>query len=128
MTTPKTLMRNCLLKYLQIGLKVSLPMLMEHELSGLGFVLCCDFLKELGYHDYCKPDGHMIEVFNKTGLCKDNAYDVFKCIVKAAREENMTPYKLDKIVWLICSGLYYKDNIITKSYKKELIEFLKNSF
>lgn len=107
--------------------KVSLPMLMEHELSGLGFALCCDFLKELGYYDYCKPDVHMIDVFSEIGLCKNNQYDVFKCIVKTAREENVTPYKLDKIIWLICSGRYYRDDITTKSYKKEFIDFLKEN-
>lgn len=105
--------------------KASLPMLMEHEIYGFGFALCCDFLKEIGYYDYCKPDIHLIDVFSETALCEKNQYDVFKFLIKTAREENYTPYKLDKIIWLICSGNYYKDDVTAESYKKEFIEFLK---
>jgi len=36
--------------------KEALPMLLAREIHGFGFALACDFLKELGYRNYPKPD------------------------------------------------------------------------
>lgn len=41
----------------------ALPMLLEKEIFGFGFPLACDFLKELGYVQYGKPDTHLKEIF-----------------------------------------------------------------
>ena len=39
-----------------------------------------------------------------------------------------TPYRVDKVFWLICSGNYYNENppIRIKGQKKELIDYLIN--
>jgi len=105
--------------------RAALPMLISHEISWYGFALACDFLKELWYTEYCKPDIHMIDVFNWLWLCEKNDYDTFKCIVKTAKEWWITPYELDKIVWLICSGRFYLDGIEEKGHKKEFIEYMR---
>jgi len=105
--------------------RAALPMLISHEISWYGFALSCDFIKELWYTEYCKPDIHMIDVFNGLWLCEKDDYDTFKYIVKIAKEWWITPYKLDKIIWLICSGRFYLDNVEEKSHKKEFIEYMR---
>ena len=100
-------------------------MLISHEISWYGFALSCDFIKELWYTEYCKPDIHMIDVFNGLWLCEKNDYDTFKCIVKIAKEWWITPYILDKIIRLICSGRFYLDGIEEKGHKKEFIEYMR---
>jgi hypothetical protein len=47
--------------------KAALPMLLEAEIDGFGFALACDFLKELGYTDYAKPDVHLKKIFSEKG-------------------------------------------------------------
>lgn len=46
-----------------------------------------------------------------------------------AVDATVTPYKVDKVFWLICSGYYYKEKpgVRIKGQKKELIDFLKSS-
>lgn len=107
--------------------RVALPMIISNEISWFGFALACDFIKELWYTEYCKPDVHLKDVFEWLGLCERNDYSTFKCIVKIAKEWWITPYKLDKIIWLICSGFFYFENIKIWSHKKEFIEYMKNN-
>ncbi len=38
-------------------------MLLGREINGFGFALSCDFLKELGYEDFPKPDVHLRDIF-----------------------------------------------------------------
>lgn len=104
--------------------RASLPMLIEKEIKGIGFALACDFLKELGYTEYCKPDVHIIDVLNAVDNTNYNPYQAFKRLVQIAIESDVTPYKLDKIIWLICSGRYYLDDIKIDSYKTDLINEL----
>jgi len=102
--------------------RAALPMLLEKEIGGMGFALACDFLKELGYPDYPKPDVHLMDIFCGLGICKPNQYDVFKAIVSMARASERTAYYVDKTLWLICSGFFYKDNIRIPGRKAEFIE------
>jgi hypothetical protein len=36
----------------------------------------------------------------------------------------VTPYKIDKIIWLICSGRFYLDDINIGRHKEELISLI----
>ncbi len=99
----------------------ALPMLLDKEISGFGFALACDFLKEVGYDGYPKPDVHLMDVFQKSGLCKRNDYDVFKTIIEVAGTVGKTPYEVDKRIWLVCSGNFYYDKKVTGK-KNELVE------
>ena len=87
----------------------SLPMAISMEVSGIGFPLACDFLKELGYEDFAKPDVHLKFIFKNLHLCPQNAgdYQVFKAIVRVAEHAKVTPYAADKLFWLIGSGKFY---------------------
>ena len=42
------------------------------KVSGFGFPLAYDFLKELGYTEYKKPDVHLIDIFKGLGLIDRN--------------------------------------------------------
>lgn len=88
--------------------KAALPAFLAREIEGFGFALSCDFLKEIGY-DYPKPDIHLNDIFVELTGCERKDYIVYKEILKAARQLKISAYKLDKILWLICSGKFYLD-------------------
>lgn len=87
----------------------ALPMILEAEIYGIGFPLACDFLKELGYINYGKPDVHIIEIFEATGLIEKGAsdYRVLKAIARIADSLDVSTYHVDKLFWLIGSGFFY---------------------
>ena len=106
----------------------ALPMLLGCEIDGLGFALACNLLKELGYVDFAKPDVHVKDIFEGLDLCSPKAKDfqVFKAVVRVAKNVCVTPYNVDKLFWLIGSGYFYDDEQIGKrgrigSRKKEFI-------
>lgn len=105
----------------------SLPMLLEREIFGFGFPLACDFLKELGYGQYGKPDVHLKEIFLALDLIEsDNDYEVFKIIVKMGLLVKESPVKVDKIFWLIGAGKFNENNIKIGRQKEEFIAYIKN--
>ena len=88
----------------------ALPLLLKQEIKGFGLALSCDFLKESGFHWYAKPDVHLIEIFSRLGLSESKKdYDVLNAVIRLAKNNNETPYTVDKIFWLIGSGKLYKD-------------------
>lgn len=89
---------------------VALPLLLEKEIYGLGFALGCDFLKEIGYSQYPKPDVHLIGIFHALGLCEKNQLSCYKAIIRMARAVNKTPFRVDKVFWLIGSGNFNSDS------------------
>ena len=110
--------------------RASLPMLMDHEIDGFGFALSCDFLKELGYVNFPKPDVHLRDIFTSLELCParvDN-YNLFKAIIRLAGNAEVTPYAADKVFWLIGSGDFYADPEIGSfgSHKQEFIKFARS--
>lgn len=89
----------------------------------------CDFLKELEYTNFPKPDVHLREIFTALKLCHDQAndYQLFVAIIRMANNANATPYAVDKVFWLIGSGFFYTDTTIGSnghidSLRKEFIE------
>lgn len=104
----------------------ALPMLLEGEIVGLGFPLACDFLKELGYDKYPKPDVHIKDIFAFFNLCENNDYSAYKAVIEMANIVNETPYKVDKIFWLIGSGSFYLDNINIGRKKETFINTIKD--
>ncbi len=110
--------------------RASLPMLLSHEITGFGFALSCDFLKELGYAKFPKPDVHLRDIFTALELCPDGTddYHLFKAIIRVASHSNVTPYATDKVFWLIGSGNFYEDQEIGKigGHKQDFIEFARH--
>jgi len=108
----------------------SLPMLLDREIDGFGFALSCDFLKELGFINFPKPDVHLHDIFTALELCQAEAddYQLFKAIIRVAGNANVTPYAVDEVFWLIGSGKFYADPAIGSigSHKQEFIEFARS--
>jgi len=104
----------------------ALPMLLEREVFGLGFPLACDWLKELGYTGYPKPDVHIKDIFYELDLCDNNDYSAYKAVIEMANVVEATPYKVDKIFYLIGSGNFYIHNIKIGRNKAEFIKRTKD--
>lgn len=110
--------------------RASLAMLLSREIAGFGFALSCDFLKEIGYVNFPKPDVHLRDIFKALRLCDDQAddYQLFKAIIRLANNANVSPYHADKVFWLVGSGYFYRDENIGSegrigSKKQDFIEF-----
>lgn len=112
--------------------RASLPMLLSREIEGFGFALSCDFLKEMGYVNFPKPDVHLRDIFRALTLCPDKSddYQLFKAVIRVANHAGVSPYNADKVFWLIGSGYFYADKNLGNdgrvgSRKKEFIEYAK---
>jgi hypothetical protein len=113
--------------------RASLPMLLSHEIKGFGFALSCDFLKELGYVNFPKPDVHLRDIFRALKLCsyKDDDYQLFKAIIRLSSNAKAFPYNADKVFWLIGSGYFYNDLDIGRngrigSKKQDFIKYARS--
>jgi len=97
----------------------ALPMIIAAEIEGIGYPLACDFLKELGFVGYGKPDVHVIDIFVGIGLCtaKPSPYQVQKVITRIAESAEVSPYNVDKLFWLIGSGKFYMHEDLGKRGK-----------
>lgn len=84
-----------------------LPMMIGEEVHGYGFPLACDFLKELGFHQFGKPDVHIKAILEGLGFTDGSDYQSFKALVQIAKHARQTVYKVDKALWLIGSGRLY---------------------
>lgn len=111
----------------------ALPMIIAAEIYGIAFPLACDFLKELGYVNYGKPDVHIKKIFEAAKLAPMNAtnYQVLKAIIRMAENIGVSAYEVDKVFWLIGSGKFYKHKEIGKNgrvgrLRKPFIEYLAN--
>jgi thermostable 8-oxoguanine DNA glycosylase len=108
--------------------------MISYEVSGIGFPLACDFLKELGFSEYGKPDVHLKDIFKALDLIDPNEksaskldYQTLKVIDRIAKENGTTAYAVDKIFWLIGSGSFYLSNLKIGRQKKVFIEKVKNT-
>lgn len=87
-----------------------LPLDIEKNVFGIGYTLACDFLKEVGFTQYGKPDSQLRKILSELGLCPRNAAPirVQEKIRQIASKSSKTPYQIDKALWLIGSGRFYK--------------------
>lgn len=88
----------------------ALPLVLAAEIHGFGYALACDFLKEIGFLSYGKPDVHVKYIFKAAGLISDGTSDywVQNAIRSFAEDVKAEPYSLDKVFWLIGSGKFGK--------------------
>ena len=108
--------------------KAALPMLLEKEIFGFGFPLACDFLKELGYRDYPKPDVHLRKIFYGCGLAvSEDKYEVYKTMIEMTEAVGEDAYTVDKIFWLIGSGNLAGDTSVGRGYRGRFIENIRES-
>lgn len=115
--------------------KFALPLLISIEIFGIGFPLACDFLKEIGYLNYGKPDVHLKEVFKELNLIDPaekstlkQDYKTLKLIDKIASENHTTAFAVDKIFWLIGSGNFYLSNLNIGRNRNQFINKAKKHY
>lgn len=95
------------------------------RIYGMGIALPCDFLKECGCIWMAKPDVHLIPILMQTNVIPSgikpnkNVRDqsafctcVYHFAVSARTKatcckERIAPYKIDKMIWLLCTGNFY---------------------
>ena len=87
----------------------ALPMILAEEIYGIGYPLACDFLKDLGFVNYGKPDVHIIGIFEGLALCHKGAspYEIQKIIVQMAEAKGVSACNVDQLFWLFGSGKLY---------------------
>jgi thermostable 8-oxoguanine DNA glycosylase len=102
------------------------------EISGIGFPLACDFLKEIGFVEYGKPDVHLKDIFKALGIIDPDEksvtkqdYASLKAIDRIANACNVTPFAVDKVFWLIGSGNFYLTGINIGRQKQKFINQIK---
>lgn len=88
----------------------ALPLLLSSKVEGIGYALACDFLKELGFTKYGKPDVHVSDIFIGLGLCPAgaNPHKIQDVISAIAADAKVSSYDVDKVFWLVGSGKFYK--------------------
>ncbi len=103
-----------------------LPILLDQEIYGMGFPLGCDWLKEMGYTNYAKPDTHTIDILYGTGVApsQDN-YVVYRAMVRMGRINNEVPAVIDRLLWFIGSGRYVDEHDKITRQKAGFIRLLR---
>jgi len=86
-----------------------LPAVVSEQVSGVGFALACDFVKELGYSNYGKPDVHIKRILEGLGLIPESASDreAFAALTSFSDAAGLSAYHVDKLMWLVGSGKFY---------------------
>ncbi len=107
----------------------SFALFLSTKIDNMGFAAACNFLKELGYQEYPKPDVHIIDICKELKLIDNKSpIEAYEAIVKVARDAGVTPYHMDKLWWLICSGNLYRYDKKTNPQKRDFIDKAKLHF
>lgn len=87
------------------------------QIPYMGLSLVCDWLKECGCIWLVKPDVHIRNVYAHFAGKEDNVseQEVIKEMYKWSLQlreydKKMTAYKLDRMIWLICTGNFFIDH------------------
>jgi thermostable 8-oxoguanine DNA glycosylase len=95
------------------------------EVFGIGFPLACDFLKELGYKEFSKADVHTKRIILELNLYdgvisnQNENYFVFLAMNRIAENNGISPFVVDKLLWIIGGGEFY-------NHKKIILKIGKN--
>lgn len=88
--------------------RAAIAIVLHNNIPGLGFALACNFLKDIGFENYGKPDVQIIKIFTSLGLSRsEDTYDVLMDIFRVAKHTGKTAYYVDKLFWLIGSGNFH---------------------
>jgi hypothetical protein len=87
-------------------IRIAFALLLSEEITGFGFALACDFLKEWVSPQFVKPDTHTKDIFIGTYFSEsaDSDFTICRRIIEFANTINQVPYSVDKLFWLIGSG------------------------
>lgn len=86
------------------------------QITGIGDTMAYDFFKELYCKYLIKDDVHIKECYTKCINDIENEKEIFENFLELCLkcgeekgEEIYTPYYIDKILWLCCTGIFYQD-------------------
>lgn len=91
----------------------ALVSVIDQSIKGIGTALACDFLKEIGYLNFGKPDVHIKRILKRIGIFDDLKNDFvassdnflyFRILDRIAEDSNKTVFEIDKVFWLFGSG------------------------
>lgn len=89
----------------------ALPLILAEEIDGFGLALACDFLKELGFEEFPKPDVHIKNLAHQLGISSSTSdYMLLRDLMRLEpllTPEKVSLYSFDKYLWLIGSGRFY---------------------
>ena len=108
--------------------RVQVATTIAQQIDGIGFALACDFLKEVGFTSFSKPDVHIKEIFSQLGLSqsKDDV-EVFRAVGRIARNVGVTAYEVDQLFWLVGSGdIHFAGRRLANS-RAEFISFARDT-
>ena len=97
-----------------------LPLYIQAEITGYGFALACDLIKNYINPNYVKPDVHIKKISRKLGItdAKSKDYQIFKDVIDYCDRQGLTPYAVDRVFWLIGSGRFEGQQKISASVDK----------
>lgn len=83
---------------------------LDQRVEGIGRVLACDFLKEIGVDRYSKPDTQIVKSFRTLNLIDgiDEQKEAFDIIWHMADLTGLSPAGIDKMVRIATSGRWDK--------------------
>ncbi len=108
--------------------KPAIPLILSEEIFGIGFALACDILKELGHTEFGKPDIHIKEILKGVGFLdvningKQEVLETMRILDRIAIANEVSPFNVDKILWLIGSGKIHDGG---KTIGRNREEFIK---
>lgn len=89
----------------------ALAQALSEKIYGMGTVLACNFLKEVGISIAIKPDVQLIEIFSKIRLIPSSTkslaeapYRTFLAGQKIALANQVQPFLVDKMYWILGAG------------------------
>jgi len=105
----------------------ALPLVLSEEIHGLGYALACDFVKEIGYTEFGKPDVNVKDILTQLELCPEGLSDYFiqKKICELAKEYGVSAYQFDKVLYLIGSGRFGDEHNL--KVKRQRLDFIKQA-
>lgn len=106
------------------------------NIFNVGPAVASNYIKELGFCNYVKPDTHVIKICIAAGLVDDR--DAKKTchlgaeIVRVCHQAKIVPYEFDRLIWMVGSGLFVvnantqdKLHVYMKTDKEAFIRGLK---
>jgi hypothetical protein len=102
--------------------RIELPLRLQREIRGYGFALSCIFFMDIGYASFLKPDIWVIRFCNQLGIVSsEKPHAVFDAAVQFAEQVGVTPFALDRMIWLIGTGDFWLDKVDARSQLEKFV-------
>ncbi len=112
-----------------VNAKIKLINTVSAKVRWWGFAMASNWIKDMGMIGFCKPDQHVRAIIDGIYQTGQEEKDVFTKVIEIAEECNISPFVLDRVLYLVGSGNFYGQGHehIKKSYNGNEQDFI-NSF